>query len=294
MRVSAHITILILAIMPWRGAAHAQTAGAASPEAVVAALPASLAARLAAVQLPRVSFDAMPLGQALETLAAMADAQGMAVNLVRLAPKGEEPKVTITLREMSLERVLFYLAQSVGYRCEMEPDAVVLRPMSEPGAMLRTEFFAVNRSALVRMTGLPGLQESKTSAASKSGAGSSSPPQLEVESAVRAFLERAGVPFDSVPGATLALGAGQLIVTNTGSNIDRVRTILMRYRELRQVQIEARFLEVGQADMEQFGVQWGLSNLAAARGRRTSVNVSSGNRDLNSAFGGSAVSDEIM
>ncbi|MBN1404702.1 MAG: hypothetical protein JW942_09590 [Opitutales bacterium] len=252
-------------------------------------MPTSVQARIEAVQLPRVSFDAMPLGQALETLAAMADAQGMPVNLVRLAPKGEEPKLTITLREMSLERVLYYVASSVGYRCEMEHDAVVLRPVSEPGTMLKTEFFAVNRSALVRMTGISPLEEGK---AKKDGNGAAM--QAEVEAATRAFLERAGVPFDSVPGASLALGAGQLIVTNSSGNIERVRDILALYGKIRQVQIEARFLEVGQADLEEFGLQWGFSNLATARGKDSVLTVGSGNRTLSSAFGGSSVSNEIL
>jgi len=271
----------------------AQTGDVAAPDAVLTHVetsrPEGLPSRLSAVMLPRVSFDAMPLGQALETLSALADAQGMAVNLVRLAPKGEEPKVTITLREMNLERVLYYVAQSVGYRCEMEKDAVVLRPVSEPGSMLRTEFFAVNRSALVRMSGLTGIPSGKLSKVDSGLA-----TQMEVETAIRSFMERAGVPFDSVPGATLALGAGQLIVTNTGSNIERVRNILALYAQIRQVQIEARFLEVGQADMEEFGVQWGLSNAASVRGSKTAVSVSSGNRSLSSAFGGTSVSSELL
>jgi hypothetical protein len=145
--------------------------------------------RLATVRLPRVTFDSMPLGQVLETLSALAEAQGTPVNLVRLAPGNDEPRVTMTLRDTNLERTLYYVAQSVGYRCEVEADAVVLRPASEPGATLRTEFFPVSRSALVRITGLSGLQNA-------AGGEQKVPSQIEVENALRAFLERAGVALD--------------------------------------------------------------------------------------------------
>ena len=110
------------------------------------------------VQFPRLAFDAMPLGQALETLSSMADAQGMPVNIVRLSPKGDDPKVTISLRNVNLDRALHYVAQSVGFTCELESDAVVLRPSSQPGTALRTEFFALSRSALVGMAGIEGAK----------------------------------------------------------------------------------------------------------------------------------------
>jgi general secretion pathway protein D len=242
--------------------------------------------RLATVRLPRVTFDSMPLGQVLETLSALAEAQGTPVNLVRLAPGNDEPRVTMTLRDTNLERTLYYVAQSVGYRCEVEADAVVLRPASEPGATLRTEFFPVSRSALVRITGLSGLQNA-------AGGEQKVPSQIEVENALRAFLERAGVAFDNVPGATLALGAGQLIVTNTGTNLDKTRQILALYRQVRQVQIEARFLEVAHSDLEQFGVQWGLTT-HEPRGDDTVLTVSSSNRSLSQAFGGGVTAGELL
>jgi general secretion pathway protein D len=248
---------------------------------------------LRAVRFPRLSFDAMPLGDVLETLAASAEVQGRKINLVRLAPKGDDPKVTISLRDVDLDRALYYISQSVGFRCEVEADAVILRPSPDPGLPLKTGFYEVGRSALVRLAGLPGARPDANTA-NKASAPDTAPTQLEVEKAVRSFLERAGVPFDNVPGATLALGSGLLIVTNTQANLDKVAAILARYKATRQVEIGTRFLEVDQADLDEFGIQWGLSNAASARGSRTAVTLASANRTLATSLTGTTTSDQIV
>ena len=244
------------------------------------------------VIFPRLCFDAMPLAQALETLSSMADAQGMPVNILRLAPKGDDPKVTISLRNVDLERAIFYVAQSVNFMCEFESDAIVLRPASQAGTSLKTEFFPLNRSALVRMAGIEGAKPESTSS-TKQQTADTGPTQIEVEKSVRSFLERAGVPFETIPGATLALAADQLIVTNTPGNLEKVSTIVTRYAKVRQVAIEAQFLEVAKSDLDEFGVQWGLSNTDNVRGSKTSVSVSSGNRSLADVVTGTSSSDQI-
>jgi general secretion pathway protein D len=253
----------------------------------------SIAERVKIVKFPRLCFDAMPLGQALETLSSMADAQGMPVNIIRLAPKGDDPKVTLSLRNVNLDRALYYVAQSINFTCELESDAIVLRPASQAGGALRTEFFPMNRSALVRMAGIVGAKpENNTS--TKAQTPDIGPTPLEIEKAVRSFLERAGVPFDPVPGATLALGSEQLIVTNTPGNLDKVRAVLLRYQTVRQVEIEAQFLEVAQSDLDEFGVAWGLSNAANVRGSKTSVALGSSNRTLATSSSGTTTTDQIV
>jgi len=253
----------------------------------------SIAEKVKLVKFPRLCFDAMPLGQALETLSSMADAQGMPVNIVRLAPKGDDPKVTLSLRNVNLDRALYYLAQSVNFTCELESDAIVLRPASQAGGSLHTEFFQANRSALVRMAGIEGAKPENTSS-TKPQTLQAGPSQIEIEKAVRSFLERAGVPFDPVPGATLALGSDQLIITNTPGNLDKVRAILSRYQTVRQVEIEAQFFEVAQSDLDEFGVAWGLSNAANAGSRATSVTLASANRTLATSLSGSTSTNQIV
>ena len=59
-------------------------------------------------------------------------------------------------------------------------------------------------------------------------------------------------------GASLAFDGEQLIVTQTRRNLERMRTILRNYNEVKQVEIEAKFLEVSQSDLEELGFEWSL------------------------------------
>ena len=69
------------------------------------------------------------------------------------------------------------------------------------------------------------------------------------------IFQRAGVNFE-LPGTSIVSDGEQLIVTQTRRNLERMRTILRNYNEVKQVEIEAKFLEVSQGDLEEFGVDW--------------------------------------
>ena len=70
------------------------------------------------------------------------------------------------------------------------------------------------------------------------------------------FFQNAGVNFDGVTGTSLAFDGAQLIVTQTPRNIERLRTILRNYSEVKQVEIETKFLEVSQSDLDELGFHW--------------------------------------
>lgn len=71
--------------------------------------------------------------------------------------------------------------------------------------------------------------------------------------AIRDFLQLAGVIFEGVVGSTLAFDGSQLIVTQTPRNLERIQNILTRYNEVRQVEIEAKFLRSSKARSKNSG-----------------------------------------
>ncbi|MBI2814418.1 MAG: type II secretory pathway, component PulD [Opitutae bacterium] len=254
--------------------------------------PSPLVEKLNAIVLPSVNFSGMELSRVVNTLSVISeefDRTGGApkgVNIVLLDQGNANPTVSLTLRNLSLKRVLDFITDSVGYQYEVQPDAVVVRPGGEQSA-LETRFFPVSRSTVLRMTG--------KGPAPAAAAGAAPAPPVNVESegqAIRNFLQLAGVSFEGVAGSTLAFDGSQLIATQTPRNLDRIRNILTRYNDLRQVEIEAKFMEVQQGALEELGVQWNLATKAtqrdAAQAEYTTVN-----RTLADAFRNSTTAQRI-
>lgn len=226
---------------------------------------AAIRNRLKDVYLPKVEFRRLPLSEVVETLSEMSLAHspdGQGLNMVLMDPEGRDPYVSILLRRLSLERILDFIVESVGYEYDLQADAVIIRPGQGPGFGLETAFYPISRSTLIRLTGLPddpqlgavaGIQDPFSDVARHEPEG-----RNRSEEALRSFLQRAGIPFSGIEGASLALADGQLIVTQTPRNHSKVERLLRRYREIKQVEIEARFLEVQERNLEELGLEWTL------------------------------------
>lgn len=241
-----------------------------------------LARKLAQIIIPNVSFTGVELSRVVATLSQVSeefDTTGIGpakgVNIILLDPERRNPPVNISLRNLPLLRVMELITQSVGFQFEVQDDAVVVRPgggtdISAQG--LDTSFFPVSRSAISRMTGA-GTNVASTAFAPATPAAPADPFAAPApapaapgfgpaatgsgeSNAIRAFLQSAGVDFAGVPGASIAYDGAQLIVTQTPRNIERIRNILNRYTDVKQVEIAARFMEVSEGALEELGFQW--------------------------------------
>jgi len=236
-----------------------------APEQAPGVVPLLLQQKLESITIPAVSFANLELNHVVDALGALAEEFDMAdrspkgVNIVLLDPANTNPPVTITLRNVTLKRVLDFVTDAVGYQYGIESDAVVVRPGGER-SVLTTEVFPAPRATVLRMTGggaRPGTQGRRlpeVAEETKEAKEASAPADLT--HSLRQFLQRAGVNFDGVSGSNLAYDGSAIIVTETARNLDRVRAILRRYREVRQVQIEAKFMDVQQGALDELGVQW--------------------------------------
>lgn len=262
------------------------------------------------IHIPRINFSGEPLSHVVAKLTDLSeehDPEKTGVNLILINHADTDPLVTITLRQLSLDRILDFVVESVGYEYEVMADGVVLRKAQSDGPRLETAFFSLSRSTLLRLTGVVTPQEQPRKdpfQATNEPAPDTVLP--ESEKALKNFLQRAGVPFDSVQGANLALADGQLIVTQSKRNLDRIRNILSRYDQIKQVEIETRFIEVQQGDLEELGFDWlvrtgGRNTFDPATGnpiltptgdiqqtynRSFNAGRTSGIRSLNDTFGG--------
>ncbi len=270
-----------------------QRPGVAAPKTSAGAAtagPSPLLAKLNSIVLPNVNFSGMELGRVVNTLSVISeefdqtDQTPKGVNIVLIDQANANPTVSITLRNLTLKRVLDFITDAVGYQYEVQADAVVVRPGGEKSS-LETQFFPVSRSTVLRMTGRLTPANGTTPAPT---------PENEGQ-AIKGFLQLAGVTFDGLPGATLAFDGSQLIATQTPRNLERIRTILTRYNDVRQVEIEAKFMEVQQGALEELGVQWNVATKPTQLNGAQAVYTTGGgiNRTLAGAFNNSTSSQQI-
>ncbi len=252
-----------------------------------------LLAKMDSIIIPSVSFTGIELGRVVSTLSALSaeyderspeSAKGVNLVLGNQLPGAAVPQVNITLRNMSLKRILDIITENVGYQYEVQPDLVLIKP-SGTDVNLVNEQFAVSKSAITRMTGA-GSSSASTPAASADpfapapaagGGGGGGGGESE---GIRRFLQAAGVPFDTVPGASLAYDGASILVTHTSRNIDRIRNILGRYNDVRQVEIEAKFMDVSEGALDELGISWTGSFSEAGN----VYEFETGNRSLSGAF----------
>lgn len=235
-------------------------------EATESEIP-SLVRKLDSIILPRINFNGMELTRVVETLSELSveyDKDGEGVNIVVLFnPTEMDPEINITLRNLSLNKILQYVTQQVNFTYDVGDDVVTIQPSDSIGgtASTITEFFPITRATVIRLTGFRDVSSSSSAISdpfADMGSSSSGPSQDEETEALQKFFQNAGVNFEGVTGSSLAFDGEQLIVTQTSRNIERLRTILRNYSEVKQVEIEAKFLEVAQNDLDELGFNWGI------------------------------------
>ena len=249
--------------------------------------------KLNSIVIPQVNFSGLELTSVIETLSELSlqyDPDGEGVNIVVLFnPNNTNPSVNISLRNLSLDRILQFVTQQVNFTYEVGSDAVTVAPSFGPegGQSTVTEFFPISQGTVIRLTGVgdsgpSALDDDPFAVSAASSGGSAAEEKTEL---LEGFFQRAGVNFE-IPGASLAFDGEQLIVTQTRQNLDRMRAILRNYSEVKQVEIEAKFLEVAQSDLDELGFNWTVTN-----GGATVADFSL--RSLNSAFNISNTESQI-
>jgi general secretion pathway protein D len=209
--------------------------------------------------IPRVRFINTPLSRVIESLANMAevndpspddDGKGMNIVLLGMTSVEHEPVVNLNLKNISLYRLVELIAQSVSYQFDITKDTVIIYKHDLSEGILDTQFFPISRATLVRLTGIQGINHHMYNSPG-------SPEDVaDEEHAIKEFFQRAGINFKDIAGSNLAFDGSQIIVTNTGRNLRKISNILRKYSEVKQVEIETKFLEVQQGVLDELGFRW--------------------------------------
>ncbi|MEY3130017.1 MAG: hypothetical protein RLY12_389, partial [Verrucomicrobiota bacterium] len=227
-----------------------------------------------------------PLDRALTKLSSLSqtyDKDQKGVNIVPVTDGGESPTVNLQLRDVTVFQALDYLCKRVGYSFSVSPSGIVEVRKDAGDSLLDTQFFELTQAAVVKMTG-QGLNTTAPGGGATNPFGNNSGAAAPTdgnpqEMAIKSFLIRSGVPFE--PPATLSFDGTRLIVTGSPKNLDRVKNIIRRYSDIKQVHIEAKFIEVEQKALNELGVNWSLTPTVAGNG---GVNAGTNLRSINRVF----------
>ncbi|WOO41883.1 hypothetical protein [Rubellicoccus peritrichatus] len=241
------------------------------PEAV----PTVLLDKISSIEIPSVKFSGVPLSRVVETLSELSveyddptlPLNERGVNMVLIAPPGQDPPVSITLRNLKLDKILDFTVETVSFQWDIRNEAVLVTKGTTN--LLETEFFPISRGVVIRLTGAEdsgGGGSAPADPFAPAAAPSAGPSASDTEDGLKSFFQRAGVDFEGVPGSSLAFDGTQLIVTQSPRNLEKMRNILRRYDQPKQVEIEAKFMEVNQGSLDELGFSWNIRSGSVTTG----------------------------
>ena len=183
-----------------------------------------------------------------------------------------EARITITLNQIPLGEALRYLAAQAGLKVKVEPYAVSIIPITEQSNDLITKEYRVppgfistsvnvGPSALERAaykTGAAAPAGTASAGTGKDTEESTGGHQLVNRESAKEFLDSQGVPFPPGASAHFLPQSSRLIVRNTADNLELVDAIVEQASVAgpKQVEIEAKFIEINQNNLKELGFDW--------------------------------------
>ncbi len=231
--------------------------------------------KLDEIVIPRVDFNDATIREALDFLKQRAvaldtgeqDPSRRGVNIVlKLAPDATEAeqRISLSLTDIPLRVAIDYVAKAANLKLKIEPYAVVVVPQSEPTDILITKEYKVPPSFI---TALPAGSDAASAGGGGNGQISTAPGSMSsvaARSTARQFLEANGVTFPPGASANFLTASSKLIVRNTQANLDVIDSLVevQLATPPSQVEIESKFLEVTQNNLNELGFDWLLGQFA--------------------------------
>lgn len=177
-------------------------------------------------------------------------------------------RITLTLNQIPLGEALRYIATQAGLKVKIEPYAVSIVPLAEQSDNLLTKEYRVP-PGFVTSTLTPS-ESSLNQAATAVGSGgtrhatqeSTGGRQLVNRETAKDFLQTQGVPFPPGASANFLPQTSRLIVRNTPDNLELIDALVEQANVSgpKQVEIEAKFVEITQNNLKELGFDWLLGN----------------------------------
>ena len=173
--------------------------------------------------------------------------------------------VSMNLHNIPLIEALRYATSGAGLEFRIEPNAVMVGIGLAQAGQMTTRTYPVSGEAFVN-TVTSGTGTSTTPAgggggevARMGGAGSTA-TMMDV----RKFFEDAGLPFPTGSSLVYNERSSMIIIRNTTENLETFERVLASINVVpMQVEVEAKFVEISQVDLDELSFQWQVGRKTA-------------------------------
>lgn len=212
---------------------------------------------------------------------------------------GSIPSITLTLTRISLMQALKYITEFGGLKYRIEDNVVVIFPADVAYGELETRTYKIQPSIVETFMGTGTGQAAAESDKLELGGGGLGTGTTTERKDMKQFFSNAGVPFPAGTSIVYIPGQTLLIVKNTSENLENFERLLNKLNvPTMLIEIEARFVEIGQNDLQEIGLEWlltdnwelaekqsGLPPSMRERLQMNRNNITKGLRELNVAGG---------
>ena len=190
-----------------------------------------------------------------------------------------EPHITLALSHVPLYVALDYISKLCNLKLKIDPYAVSIVPLSEPTDILITKEYQVPP------TFIPPKPLDSANALPQAGAAVSTAnaPRVAARYNAQDYLVSQGVEFPAGASANYLPSGSKLVIRNTRDNIDQIDALVDAAMGVApsQVDIQTKFLEINQNNVQELGFDWLLGPFSIGGGVYGSGG--GGSNSLNSA-----------
>ena len=177
-----------------------------------------------------------------------------------------EPHLTLLLNHVPLYVALDYIAKLSNLKLKIDPYAVSIVPLSEPTDVMLTKEYQVPPTFIP-----PKSLDASGALPQPGSAGVPDPNKARVAQRMDAkeYLASQGVEFPPGASANYLAAGSKLVVRNTRDNIDVIDSLVdaaMGDSSHTQVDIQTKFLEINQNNLQELGFDWLLGPFSIGGG----------------------------
>ncbi len=175
-----------------------------------------------------------------------------------------DTRITLAISNVPLGEALRYVTELAGLKFKVEQYAVAVVPITDNIEDLITREYRVAPSFFPQASAQSGAPDPN---AFSFGATGNQPPNVGISQRMSAldYFRAQGVQFPEGATAQYLPSGSRLVVRNTQSNLDLIESLVSEQTEVaKQVDIEAKFIEISQNNLKELGFDWLLGQFNVA------------------------------